>query len=121
VIYVSCRVEQTLQRTLWLEILRAVPASMRGIWGRRGRCDLPAERLTITGETAGWGKGPFHSIDYDAKFNAIFWTEEGAVDNFVSGRNPNILVHNTQGFNMPGQEGYARCSTVLKRVHWPLR
>jgi len=121
VIYANCRVEATIRRTLWLELLAGgrIPPSMRGTWARHGRCDLLAERLTITAETAGWGRGPFRRVDYDSKFKAIFWTEEGVVDNFVMGRSANVLVHNTQGFHMPGQVGYARCSARLKRLAWP--
>jgi hypothetical protein len=99
----------------------SVPANMQGTWGKHGRCDVLADRLTITGDKAGWGKGPFHSVTYDAQFRAIYWAEEGVVDNFVIGRTPNVLVHNTQGFHMPGEEGYARCAASLKRVHWPPR
>jgi hypothetical protein len=98
-----------------------IPASLQGTWGKHGRCDVLADRLTITGERAGWGKGPFHRVLYDAQFSAVNWAEEGVVDNFVIGRTPNVLVHNTQGFHMPGEEGYARCSRSLKRVHWPPR
>ena len=95
------------------------PASLRGVWGRQGRCDLGAERLTITARTAGWGKGPFAAVHYDPEFGALAWVEEGLVDNFVVGRMPDTLVHNTQGFHMPGEEGYGRCGSALTRVPWP--
>ena len=99
----------------------AVPANMQGTWGRHGRCDLLAERLTITRDSAGWGRGPFHRIDYDPQFEAIFCEEEGVVDNFVMGRTNDLLVLNTQGFHMPGEEGYLRCGKSHKRATWPPR
>jgi hypothetical protein len=58
-------------------------------------------------------------VDYDPQFRAISWAKEGSVDNFVIGRNPNVLVHNTQGFHMPGEEGYARCVRHFSRMPWP--
>ena len=123
IIYVSCQVEQTIRRTLWLEGHQssAVPLNMQGTWGRHGRCDLVSERLTITAHRAGSGKGQFSPVKYDPQFEAIYWAEEGVVDNFVMGRTPDVLVHNTHGFHMPGEEGYARCGTKLKRVAWPPR
>ena len=60
-------------------------------------------------------------VRYDPRFEAIYWAEEGVIDNFVMGRTPHVLVHNTQGFHMPGEEGYARCGTTLKRVALPPR
>jgi hypothetical protein len=98
-----------------------VPSAMRGVWGKHGRCDVDTERLTITAHTAGWGKGPFGAVDYDPQFKTISWAEEGAVDDFVIGRAPNILVHNTQGEHMPGEEGYVRCGPSLAREPWPPR
>jgi len=98
-----------------------VPPNMQGTWGRHGRCDLLAERLTITAHKARWGNGSFHRVEYDEQDGAIGWVEEGVVDNFVMGRNADILIHNTQGFHMPGEQGYARCGPKLKRVPWPPR
>lgn len=98
-----------------------VPSNMQGTWGKHGRCDVLADRLTITGEKAGWGKGPFQRVTYDTQSGAVYWAEEGVVDNFVIGRTPNSLVHNTQGFHMPGEEGYTRCGASWRRVHWPPR
>lgn len=100
-----------------------VPIKMLGTWGKHGRCDLLAARLTITHHTAGWGKGPFHRIIYDpqSEVPTIYWDEEGVVDNFVMGRTKNLLVHQTQGFHMPGEEGYARCGIHHKRMGWPPR
>lgn len=96
-----------------------VPVNMQGVWGKHGRCDVGSERLTITAHAAGWGKGPFDAVQYDPQFGTISWAEEGIVDNFVVGRTPDILVHNTQGFHMPGEEGYARCGPNMTRVPWP--
>lgn len=96
-----------------------VPVSMHGVWGKHGRCDVEAARLTITADTAGWGKGPFGKVEYDPQFKDIYWAEEGVVDNFVVGRTSDILVHNTQGFHMSGEEGYARCGPKMARVSWP--
>ena len=98
-----------------------VPVNLQGVWGKHGRCDVGMERLTITAHTAGWGKGPFDAVQYDPQFGAISWGEEGIVDNFVVGRTPDTLVHNTQGFHMPGEEGYARCGPSMTRVPWPPR
>ena len=96
----------------------AIPARMQGTWGKHGRCDLLSERLTITRHTAGWGKGPFQRVYFDAhtRTPAIYWSEEGVVDNFVMGRTANMLLHNTQGFDMPGEQGYARCGAARMRV-----
>lgn len=100
--------------------ITAAPTAMRGTWGKNGRCDKLAERLTITRHTAGWGKGPFFRIYFDAQSGpTIFWDQEGVVDNFVMGGTKDVLVHNTEGFGMPGQEGYARCGPRNKRVAWP--
>ena len=96
-----------------------VPSDMQGVWGKHGRCDIASERLTITAHSAGWANGSPGKVDYDPQFKAVSWVEEGAVDNFVMGRAPNILIHNTQGFHMPGEEGYARCGPKLSRVPWP--
>ena len=120
VIYANCRVEQTIRRTIWLDRLTdAVPLNMQGIWGKHGRCDILADRLTITSHTAGWANGPFHRVIYDN--DTISWDQEYVVDNFVIGRSPDNLVHNTQGFHMPGEQGYARCGPKLKRMTWPPR
>lgn len=97
----------------------SVPPNMRGIWGKHGRCDVLADRLTLTREAAGWGKGPLRRVRYNGQSEAIFWNEEYAVDNFVIGRTTDILVHNTQGFHMSGEEGYARCTHQNKRMPWP--
>jgi hypothetical protein len=97
----------------------SVPISMQGTWGKHGRCDLLRERLTITRDTAGWGKGPFRRVQYDPQSDAISWSEEGIVDDFVIGRTPNVLIHETQGPSMPGEEGYTRCDRKLKRRPWP--
>jgi hypothetical protein len=96
-----------------------VPTGMQGVWGKHGRCDIASERLTITAHTAGWANGTPGKVDYDPQFKAVSWVEEYAVDNFVMGRAPNILIHNTQGFDMPGEEGYARCGPKLTRMPWP--
>jgi hypothetical protein len=96
-----------------------VPRVMQGTWGKHGRCDLAAERLKVTRQRAGWGNGPFKPVQYDPQFRAIFWNEEGMVDNFVLGRSSSILIHNTQGFHMDGEEGYARCNSKPKRLSWP--
>jgi hypothetical protein len=99
----------------------AVPADMQGVWAKHGRCDVRAERITITAHSAGWGKGPFAAVNYDPEFTALFWDEEGVVDNFVFGRSHSVLIHNTQGFHMPGEVGLARCSPKMNRVPWPPR
>lgn len=122
VIYANCRVDQTIRRTIWLEeLFPPVPPTMQGVWGRHGRCDLRLERLTITAHTAGWGRGPFQRVDYNEGDGSVGWVEEGVVDNFVIGGTPDTLVHNTQGFHMPGQDGYLRCGHDLKRLPWPRR
>ena len=95
-----------------------VPASMQGIWAKHGRCDLMAERLTITADAAGYGKGPFSKVTFDPKYGAIEWEDLHSVDNFVIGRRPSVLIHNTQGFGMPGEEGMARCGRKLVRAQW---
>ena len=98
---------------------KGVPLNMRGVWGKHGRCDVAAQRLTISARTVGWVNGPLAAVEYDPHDKVIFWAEEGNVDNFVIGRTPDILVHNTQGFDMPGGEGYLRCGPTMARVSWP--
>lgn len=123
----SCGISEMARRTVWLQQYGGtqatvdVPANMRGVWGKHGRCDVPADRLTITSNRAGWGNGPFRPVDYSTDDHAIGWTVEGNVDNFVMGRTPNVLVHNTQGFHMPGEEGYTRCAADRHRMPWPPR
>jgi hypothetical protein len=96
-----------------------VPASMQGTWGKNGRCDVPPDRLTITSTIAGWAEGYSGAVTYSADERAIHWDEEYETDNFVPGAHPDVIVHNTQGFHMPGQVGYARCGPDLARVPWP--
>ena len=98
----------------------AVPTDMQGVWGRHGRCDVAADRLTVTAHTAGWGNGKAGRVYYDATMDAVMWQQEGVVDNFVRSSTPAILIHNTQGFDMPGEDGYARCGRNLARVPWPV-
>lgn len=96
-----------------------VPVNMRGVWGKYGRCDLRAARLTITAHRAVWDDGPRFKVGYDREFKEIFFVEEGVVTNFVLGRTLDVLVVNTQGFGMPGAEGYSRCGPKMDRVSWP--
>jgi hypothetical protein len=98
-----------------------VPATMLGVWGKHGRCDVVADRLTIKPDRAGWGRGPFQPVDFDVNLQALNWVEEGEVDNFVMGAKPNVLVHNTLGFHMSGEEGYLRCGRGYRRLSWPKR
>ena len=94
----------------------SVPLSMQGVWARHGHCDVLAERLAIKSHIAGWGRGPYSRIYYSPESAAIFWDEEGVVDNFVAGRRPETLVHNTQGFDMPGKVELVRCGRHLTQV-----
>ena len=96
-----------------------VPLYMQGIWAKHGRCDVLADRLTIAGNLAGWGKKRMRRIRYDDQLRAVFWDEEYVVDNFVIGPNHEVLIHNTQGFGMPGEEGYGRCLHGNVREPWP--
>lgn len=98
-----------------------VPIDMQGEWGKHGRCDIAADRLTITVGSAGWGQGPLRAVEFDAELQSLHWKEEGVVDNFVRGKSKNVIVHNTQGFGMSGEQGYARCGKGLHRVSWPPR
>jgi hypothetical protein len=97
----------------------AVPHQLQGTWARHGRCDVPAERLVITSQRARFGKSPFRRVEYDASSQSISWDEEGVVSDFVVGRTPDVLVYETEGPNMPGEVGYARCGHGLRRVSWP--
>lgn len=99
----------------------SVPPDMQGIWGWHGRCDVAADRLTITQSSARWGKAPFMPVTFEAETQSINWMDEGAVDNFVRGKTGNVIVHNVQGFGMPGAQGYARCTDGLRRVAWPAK
>lgn len=101
--------------------VKSVPDDMQGVWGKHGRCDISTDRLTISDHNARWGSEPFRPITFDDEQQSIYWDEEGVVDNFVRGQTRNVLVHNAQGFGMPGEEGYARCINGVRRVAWPAK
>ena len=73
----GCGISEMARRIVWLQsyspsqLTAVVPANMRGVWGKHGRCDVPADRLTITSDRAGWGNDPFRPVDYDAGHHAI--------------------------------------------------
>lgn len=91
----------------------AVPSSMIGIWSS-GRCSDEGSRLVITATTAKLGTNPAEPIVYYPNddgngHGAIHWKEEGNVDNFVYVTATKKILHNTQGYHMPGAVLYARC------------
>ncbi len=90
-----------------------VPSTMIGTWAH-GSCSDPASRLRITAATAALGTGKPAAIYYDANDGgshaALHWRQEYNVDNFVYVRETKRIVHNTQGFGMPGAVVYKRCT-----------
>lgn len=91
-----------------------IPAAILGVWALDGRCDNVDDRLAITPGLAQWGSNPPAPIDYFPKDGpdgaaALHWTEEGVVDNFVYDAGHDVLIHNTQGYGMPGAERFDRC------------
>lgn len=93
-----------------------VPPAMLGTWAH-GSCATPADRLVITARTAALGGGTPQPIYYSAQDGdrAIHWSAEGNVDNFVYFSDRNVIVHNTQGYHMPGAVLYRRCRTGRSR------
>jgi hypothetical protein len=91
-----------------------VPRVMIGTWAR-GSCARPADRLVISPQSAKVGTAAAAPIVYypddDGRgHGAIHWREEGNVDNFVYVRSRDVIVHNTQGYHMPGRVVYKRCT-----------
>lgn len=95
-----------------------VPPALQGVWEKEGRCDVEADRLTISSDTAGWGRGPFNPVHYAPDDRTVYWVAEYNTDNFQSGGTPHRLLYNSQGFNMPGRQGYGRCGVDLSRLPW---
>jgi hypothetical protein len=92
----------------------AVPDDFRGNWALGGRCDRPSARLVITGSSISFAGAPPRSVtffehDSPSGESALHWSEEGEVDNFVLRHDPTTIVHNTQGYGMPGAEIFKPC------------
>ena len=91
-----------------------VPRAMLGTWSD-GACGKPGTRLVIGPKVARLAGGRpmpivYYSDDDGAGHGAIHWRGEGNVDNFVYLPASRRIVHNTQGYHMPGQILYQRCS-----------
>jgi hypothetical protein len=102
-----------LLAALILAAAPAVPSAMIGTWSS-GRCSDPSSLLVITATTAKLGKNPAEPVVYypnddGSGHGAIHWKQEGNVDNFVYLAATKKIVHNTQGYHMPGAVLYARC------------
>ena len=94
----------------------AVPSNMIGAWSS-GRCSDQSSRLVITATTAKLGKSPARKIVYypnddGAGHGAVHWQQEGNVDNFIYVSATKKIVHNVQGYHMPGAVLYARCPST---------
>jgi hypothetical protein len=90
-----------------------VPSEMLGNWAH-GSCSAASNRLLITPTKAKLGVAQSAPIQYfpndeGAGRGAIHWAQEYVVDNFVYDSTSKAVVHNTQGFGMPGQVVYKRC------------
>ena len=90
-----------------------VPRAMIGTWAH-GNCASMKDRLVITPTVATFGTDQPKAIVYftdDAGpgKGALRWREEYDVDNFVYESDRKMIIHNTQGYNMPGQVYYKRC------------
>lgn len=93
---------------------KSVPPVFLGTWAH-GSCANVADRLVIGPATARFNTMRPAAIYYDsfgdgAGHGAIHWDREYVVDNFVYVRENDVLIHNTQGFHMPGAVRYKRCS-----------
>ncbi len=91
-----------------------VPAAFRGVWAEDGRCDASSARLVITDTAARLGAGQpqpvtFTPHDSPAGEDALHWSAEGEVDNFVLRHDPEMIVHNTEGYGMVGAAIFRRC------------
>jgi hypothetical protein len=91
-----------------------VPKPMLGTWSS-GACATKSAQLVIGPKVARLGTGNpmpivYYANDDGAGNGAIHWREEGNVDNFVYVAAGTRIVHNTQGYHMPGQVVYKRCS-----------
>ena len=90
----------------------AIPARMLGLWAH-GPCSVASDQLFISAQTARLGTGKPAAIYYDpgegGQGAAIHWQQEYVVDNFVYANALNAIVHNTQGFGMPGAVLYKKC------------
>jgi hypothetical protein len=97
-------------------VAAAVPSNMIGTWSS-GRCSDQSSRLVITATTAKLGTSRAQKIVYypnddGAGHGAIHWQQEGNVDNFVYVSATKKIVHNVQGYHMPGAVLYARCPST---------
>jgi hypothetical protein len=91
-----------------------VPPAMLGTW-THASCSTQSALLAIGPKVAQLGTGRPMPIVYIANDDgagngAIHWRQEGNVDNFVYVAESKRIVHNTQGYHMPGQVVYTRCS-----------
>jgi hypothetical protein len=96
----------------------AVPAAMLGTWSDASCSAGAASRLVIGPKVAKLGTGRpmpivYYPDDAGAGRGAIHWREEGNVDNFVYDAASKRIVHNLQGYHMPGQVLYRRCSAKM--------
>ncbi len=93
-----------------------VPTAFIGTWAREGNCAMPEQRVAITAEVASVGtEEPVPVVYYadddttghkpfpgDDGHGALLLAEEGNADNFVYDAEHDVLIHNTQGYNIPG-------------------
>jgi hypothetical protein len=96
----------------------AVPSVWLGTWNS-AHCGQSDTALVIRPTTARLGTGHFAPVHYipdddrQGHGGAIHWDQEYEVDNFVYRGNVDKIVHNTQGYGMPGQVVFTRCSVRL--------
>jgi hypothetical protein len=93
-----------------------VPAKMIGTWAKGGQCTVASSRLVIAKTTVTLGTAKPQKIVYvpnddGAGHGAIHWAQEGNVDNFVYAAGKDAIVHNVQGYHMPGAVLYQRCKS----------
>ena len=95
-----------------------VPKAMLGTW-THGACAAKSASLVIGPKVARLGTGhPMPTVyianDDGAGNGALHWRRAGNVDNFVYLPETKRIVHNTQGYHMPGQVTYTRCSSLTQ-------
>jgi hypothetical protein len=103
----------TLLAILLAASSNSIPTAMLGTWSM-GSCSDSSKLLVITPSTVQMATDPaaavvYYPDDAGAGNGAIHWKEEGSVDNFVYVPSTNKIVHNTQGYGMPGAVAYSHC------------
>lgn len=93
----------------------AVPQAMRGTFAH-GSCANVHDRMVISASTVTMGgekpqRVVYFTNDRGKGEGAIHWSQEGDASNIVAATHGNVVL-NTEGYGMPGQVLYKRCSAT---------